>query len=173
MHPFFLVKSLVKRRRFLTREEEAEILMKMNRLGFSGGSIFLRGWGRVFRAGGARPPTAVMVSFIDDHRGDHGVEPICAVLPISRRPILRIRRVRPGPSCGCRWSSGMRGYESTSGGCGTLPGTRTMALSVRDRFGAYEVTAKIGEGGMMGYASRHTRWPEARQRKGEGRRQLA
>jgi putative transposase len=25
----------------------------------------------------------VMVSFIDDHRADYGVEPICAVLPIA------------------------------------------------------------------------------------------
>ena len=24
-----------------------------------------------------------MIAFIDDHRGEHGVEPICAVLPIA------------------------------------------------------------------------------------------
>src|SRR5438046_619789 len=38
---------------------------------------------RVFRAGGARPPTEVMVTFIDDHRSEYGVEPICEVLPIA------------------------------------------------------------------------------------------
>ncbi|MFB9223899.1 IS3 family transposase, partial [Paracoccus cavernae] len=35
-----------------------------------------------FCLGGARPPVEVMVSFIDAHRGVHGVEPICSVLPI-------------------------------------------------------------------------------------------
>src|SRR5439155_154377 len=37
----------------------------------------------VFRPGGARPPTEVMVAFIDAERGAHGVEPICAQLPIA------------------------------------------------------------------------------------------
>ncbi|UWQ47293.1 IS3 family transposase [Leisingera aquaemixtae] len=36
-----------------------------------------------FCDGGARPPVEVMVSFIDMHRGEHGVEPICTVLPIA------------------------------------------------------------------------------------------
>ncbi|HWK33740.1 MAG TPA: IS3 family transposase [Hyphomicrobium sp.] len=36
-----------------------------------------------FCAGGARSPVEVMVSFIDAHRGMHGVEPICSVLPIA------------------------------------------------------------------------------------------
>ena len=31
----------------------------------------------VFRPGGARPPTEVMVAFIDEHRDEYGVEPIC------------------------------------------------------------------------------------------------
>ena len=30
-----------------------------------------------------RPPVEVMVSFIDAHRGMHGVEPICSMLPIA------------------------------------------------------------------------------------------
>jgi putative transposase len=38
---------------------------------------------RVFRAGGARPRTEVMVRFIDDHRATYGVEPICSVLPVA------------------------------------------------------------------------------------------
>ncbi|MCZ8036290.1 MAG: IS3 family transposase [Novosphingobium sp.] len=36
-----------------------------------------------FCPGGARPPTPVMIAFIDDHRGAYGVEPICKVLPIA------------------------------------------------------------------------------------------
>src|SRR5262249_668594 len=38
---------------------------------------------RVFRPGGARPPSEVMVAFIDQHKGTYGVEPICRVLPIA------------------------------------------------------------------------------------------
>src|SRR5262249_18896923 len=37
----------------------------------------------VFCPGGARPPTEVMVAFIDDQRAAYGVEPICALLPIA------------------------------------------------------------------------------------------
>ena len=33
----------------------------------------------VFRPGGARPPTEVMVAFIDQHRDAYGVESICRV----------------------------------------------------------------------------------------------
>ncbi|RSX60187.1 IS3 family transposase [Sphingomonas koreensis] len=36
-----------------------------------------------FCDGGARPPSEVMVSFIDAHRKVYGVEPICRVLPIA------------------------------------------------------------------------------------------
>ena len=36
-----------------------------------------------FAQGGARPPIQEMIRFIDDHRDDHGVEPICRVLPIA------------------------------------------------------------------------------------------
>ncbi|NKX75758.1 hypothetical protein HGG73_16550 [Rhodobacteraceae bacterium R_SAG3] len=31
-----------------------------------------------------RPPVEVMVEFINDHLGEHGVEPICKVLLIDR-----------------------------------------------------------------------------------------
>src|SRR5690606_37985010 len=37
----------------------------------------------VFRTGGGGPPSEVMVAFIDDHREEYGVEPICKVLPIA------------------------------------------------------------------------------------------
>src|SRR5690606_3311832 len=44
---------------------------------------------RVFRAGGARPPIEVLKSYIDRHRDDYGVEPICRVLQMA-------------PSCYCK-----------------------------------------------------------------------
>ena len=37
----------------------------------------------IFCPGGARPPVQTMIAFIDDDRVDHGVEPICRVLPIA------------------------------------------------------------------------------------------
>jgi putative transposase len=36
-----------------------------------------------FAPGGARPPVEDMIALIDDHREEHGVEPICRVLPIA------------------------------------------------------------------------------------------
>ncbi|WP_454818886.1 IS3 family transposase [Labrys neptuniae] len=36
-----------------------------------------------FANGGARPPLQTMISFIDEHRGVFGVEPICRLLPIA------------------------------------------------------------------------------------------
>jgi len=36
-----------------------------------------------FRPGGARPRTEMMATFIDEHRREYGVEPICAELPIA------------------------------------------------------------------------------------------
>src|SRR5690606_14978241 len=38
----------------------------------------------VFCPGGARPPMEAMISFVDAYRDDHGVEPICKVLPIAQ-----------------------------------------------------------------------------------------
>jgi len=38
---------------------------------------------RFFCAGGARPPTEVMVSLINQHRQEYGVESMCSVLPIA------------------------------------------------------------------------------------------
>jgi putative transposase len=51
----------------------------------------------VFRSGGAQPPTQVMIDFIDEHRRQYGVEPICAVLPIvpSTYYAHRARRLDP------------------------------------------------------------------------------
>ncbi|MDH2135436.1 IS3 family transposase [Sphingobium yanoikuyae] len=36
-----------------------------------------------FCPGGARPPIQTMTAFIDEHRAEYGVEPICRVLPIA------------------------------------------------------------------------------------------
>ena len=43
----------------------------------------------IFRPGGARPPTAVLSAFIDQHRHTHGIEPICKVLQIAQSGYLR------------------------------------------------------------------------------------
>jgi len=46
---------------------------------------------RVFRAGGARPPSEVMVAFVDQHRQAYGVELICRVLPIAPSTYVRYK----------------------------------------------------------------------------------
>src|SRR5207249_1443562 len=53
---------------------------------------------RVFRTGGARPPSEVMVAFIDDHRKTFGVEPICEVLPIAPSTYFRHKAQRTDPT---------------------------------------------------------------------------
>lgn len=52
----------------------------------------------VFRPGGARPPSEVTAAFIDAHRGNYGVEPIRAVLPLARRRTTT-RTERAGTIC--------------------------------------------------------------------------
>src|SRR5690606_39464809 len=47
---------------------------------------------RLFCPGGARPPTEDLVAFIDEHRGEYGVEPICEVLPIAPSTYFEQRR---------------------------------------------------------------------------------
>jgi transposase-like protein len=63
------------RERLKQLERENQELRRANEI--------LRKASAFFRTGGARPPTEVMVSFIDTHREAYGVEPICAVLPIA------------------------------------------------------------------------------------------
>ena len=41
----------------------------------------------LFFPGGARPPTEVMTSFIDDHRGVYGIEPTGKIIPAELEPI--------------------------------------------------------------------------------------
>ena len=52
----------------------------------------------VFRPGGARPPSEVMVSFVDEHRDVFGVESICAELPIAPSTYYTHRARRLDPS---------------------------------------------------------------------------
>jgi hypothetical protein len=56
----------------------------------------------VFRPGGARPPRQVMVRFVDEHREEYWVEPICAVLQVapSARSETRTTTRSPRPSSG-------------------------------------------------------------------------
>jgi len=49
--------------------------------------------------GGARPLTEVMVSFIDDHRAEHGVEPICAEIPIAPSTYYEYKARAADPRC--------------------------------------------------------------------------
>src|SRR5918993_2067794 len=48
--------------------------------GAGAGERDLEDLGGVFRAGGARTPTLLIVDYIDTYRGRYGVEPICQVL---------------------------------------------------------------------------------------------
>ena len=52
-----------------------------------------------FAMADTRPPVEVMVDFIEAHRDAHGVEPICAVLPIAPSTYYdqRISRTRRMP----------------------------------------------------------------------------
>lgn len=63
------------RDRLKALEQENRELQRANDI-FSKAAAF-------FRPGGARPPRQVVVAFIDAHRAEFGVEPICAELPIA------------------------------------------------------------------------------------------
>ena len=55
-----------------------------------------------FAQGGARPPTEVMVAFIDAERETYGVEPMCAVLPIAPATYFRHQAYQVHPDRRCR-----------------------------------------------------------------------
>ena len=63
------------RQRLKELERENRKLTRANQI--------LRKASAFFRTGGTRPPSEVMVTFIDQHRQAYGVESICAVLPIA------------------------------------------------------------------------------------------
>ena len=54
-----------------------------------------------FCAGGARPPTEVMVTFIDAERETYGVEPMGAVLPIAPATYFRHKAWQAHPDQRC------------------------------------------------------------------------
>lgn len=56
---------------------------------------------RIFRPGGARPPTQVLRDFIDKHRDIHGVEPICKVLQVAPSGYRRHAALRHNPEQRC------------------------------------------------------------------------
>ena len=102
---------------------------------------------RVFRSGGARPPTQVIVAYIDSHRERFGVEPICAVLSQagirSRRPPTTPAagagdrgRARRRPTWPTRWSTCGRptGASTGPGSCGTRPAVPGLEVG-RDQVG--------------------------------------
>ena len=56
----------------------------------------------LFSPGGARPPTQVMVKFIDDEKEKYEVEPICRILPIAPSTYYRIKDEQDNPEKQCR-----------------------------------------------------------------------
>jgi len=53
---------------------------------------------RVFRPGGARPPEAEVVGFVDEHRDEFGVEPICRALQVAPSTYYAAKRREVAPS---------------------------------------------------------------------------
>ena len=80
----------------------------------------------VFREGGARPPSQVMVGFIDAHRATFGVEPICAVLPIAPSVYYdrKARERDPAPPARAGPAGRGAGRAHPSGVAGTSGGLR-------------------------------------------------
>jgi transposase-like protein len=65
-----------------------------------------------------RPPSDVMVGFINDHRDAYGVEPICAVLPIAPSLYYELRAGSGVPTGGRCARAGTKRSAATSVGCG-------------------------------------------------------
>jgi transposase-like protein len=79
-----------------TRYAERERLKELERENreLKRANEILRKASAFFRPGGAQPQSAVMVAFIDAHRDEYGVEPICAQLPIAPSLYFGTRRAR-------------------------------------------------------------------------------
>ena len=119
-----------RRRRGLTTEERDRLktLERENRE-LKRANEILRKASAFFRAGGARPPTEVMVAFIDTVRELYGVEPMCAVLPIAPATYFRTQAVSDGIlHFGPGAPNGMRGSRRKSIGSGTRT-SASMALA--------------------------------------------
>ena len=68
--------------------------------------------------GGTRPPTETLVAFVDEHRDDYGVEPICKVVPTLRPRTTYRRPDKPIPAV-CRYEFVViRGYAMRSSASG-------------------------------------------------------
>ncbi|NSX55705.1 IS3 family transposase [Sulfitobacter sp. 1151] len=52
----------------------------------------------LFCSGGARPPVSEMIAFIQEHRGQHGVEPMCRVLQIAPSTFYEHQDIARDPS---------------------------------------------------------------------------
>ncbi|HUP25960.1 MAG TPA: IS3 family transposase [Thermoanaerobaculia bacterium] len=72
-----------KRAGLTTSEREELTQLKRENRELKRANEILRKASAYFGPGGARPPTEVMVGFIDEHRGLHGVESIRRMLPIA------------------------------------------------------------------------------------------
>ena len=99
-----------------------------------------------FRPGGARPPTEVMVSFIDAHRAEYGVESICAQLPIAPSQYYE-HKAREARS----------GALAAAAAARSRARCRRFAACTRRISGS---TARARSGGSS--AARASRWPAAR-----------
>ena len=78
------------RQRLKTLERENRVLWRVNEI--------LRKASAYCRTAGARPPTEVMVNFIDARRVGWGGEPSCAVLPIAPAPYHPHKARRADPT---------------------------------------------------------------------------
>jgi transposase len=73
---------------------------------------------RVFRPGGARPPTEVVMQFVAQQRERFGVEPICRALQIAPSACWRAAARAKAPNGAVRVSAAMGSLRRTSSACG-------------------------------------------------------
>ncbi|MDF1581636.1 MAG: IS3 family transposase [Desulfuromonadales bacterium] len=84
----------------LGAQTERELLKQLERENreLKRANEILRKAAAFFAPGGARPQTEVMVTFINEHRSQYGVEPICAQLPIAPSTYYHHRARQTDPS---------------------------------------------------------------------------
>src|SRR6056297_2134490 len=79
-----------------SEREELKALQRENRELKQANEILRKA--SAFFAAAPRPPTQEMIMFIDDHRGQYGVEAICRVLPIAPSTYHHHQAVTRDPS---------------------------------------------------------------------------
>ncbi len=99
-----------------------------------------------FRPGGARPPSEVMVGFIDDHRDVYGVESICTVVPIAPSTYFRHKAHQADPT---RRSARAQRDDEPGAYRSSASGTSSIRSMVRAKSGSSS-------------AARAIAWPDAR-----------